>query len=188
LIVGAALGLASALLLLMLGFGPRPDLLSVVQTTQYRTKLTYLAAFTAFAFHVVSQLGRPDALKVKGPWLLLFPVGVALLLALTEARMTAVSHHALRQPFAGLSCIPAIFTVALPVFGGLVWALRQLAPTRLRLAGAAAGLCAGGAGALVYSLHCMSVSPTFVLTHYSIAIVGTAALGAASGSRLLRWS
>ena len=44
--------------------------------------------------------------------------------------------------------------VRLPVFVATLWAMKGLAPTRLALAGAAAGLLAGAVGAVVYTLHC----------------------------------
>jgi hypothetical protein len=67
------------------------------------------------------------------------------------------------------------------------WALRQLAPTRLTLAGALAGLFAGGAGAFVYAFHCPETAAPFVALWYSAGILLTAGLGALLGPRLLRW-
>jgi len=65
--------------------------------------------------------------------------------------------------------------------------LRQLAPTRLAIAGAAAGLLAGGVGASVYGLYCGETAATFVVIWYTLGIAAGAALGAVIGSRLLRW-
>jgi hypothetical protein len=65
--------------------------------------------------------------------------------------------------------------------------LRQLAPTRLRLAGAGAGLLAGALGATVYGLHCPETGAAFVATWYSLGVATWAAIGAALGPRLLRW-
>ena len=66
-------------------------------------------------------------------------------------------------------------------------ALRGLAPTQLRLAGLAAGLLAGGVGAIGYALSCTEVGLPFVATWYSLGIALTGALGALLGPRLLRW-
>ena len=68
-----------------------------------------------------------------------------------------------------------------------LWALRGLAPTRLRAAGGAAGLLAGALGALGYSLSCPEASPTFVALWYTAGVALTGALGAALGPRVLRW-
>jgi hypothetical protein len=66
-------------------------------------------------------------------------------------------------------------------------ALRSLAPTRLRLAGTAAGLAAGAVGASVYQLHCPELAAPFLGTWYVLGILAPAALGALIGPRLLRW-
>ena len=69
----------------------------------------------------------------------------------------------------------------------LLWSFRRLAPTRLRAAGAAAGLAAGAWAATLYCLHCPEVSAIFVLTWYTLGILLAAAIGAMVGPRLLRW-
>jgi hypothetical protein len=62
-----------------------------------------------------------------------------------------------------------------------------MAPTRLRLAGAAAGLLAGGVAATVYGLHCQEMTAAFVVTWYSLGVAASVAVGALLGPRLLRW-
>jgi hypothetical protein len=63
----------------------------------------------------------------------------------------------------------------------------QLAPTRLALAGAAAGLVGGATGATAYALHCVETSPAFVLVWYSLGLAATSAPGALLGRRMLHW-
>ncbi|MFC6491272.1 NrsF family protein, partial [Nitratireductor sp. GCM10026969] len=55
------------------------------------------------------------------------------------------------------------------------------------LAGAAAGLLAGGLAATFYAAHCTDDSPLFVAVWYTIAVAMLALVGAAIGSRLARW-
>jgi hypothetical protein len=74
-----------------------------------------------------------------------------------------------------------------PLLIALIWAVRGLAPTRLRLTGALVGLTAGGFGALVYCLHCPEVGAPFLAIWYSIGILIPCAIGALVGPRLLRW-
>jgi hypothetical protein len=69
----------------------------------------------------------------------------------------------------------------------LIGAIRGLAPVRLRLAGAAAGLTAGGLAAAIYSLHCPESAAPFVAIWYTLGILLPAAVGAVAGPRLLRW-
>jgi hypothetical protein len=68
-----------------------------------------------------------------------------------------------------------------------MWAMRELAPTRLRLAGAGTGLLAGSLGALVYSLHCPESAAPFIAFWYLLGMLIPTALGALLGPRLLRW-
>ena len=84
-------------------------------------------------------------------------------------------------------CPWLVLALAMPIFVGLLWSFRRLAPTRLRAAGAAAGLAAGAFAATVYCLHCPEVSAIFVLTWYSLGILLAASVGALLGPRLLRW-
>ena len=74
-----------------------------------------------------------------------------------------------------------------PVFVAVIWAMRGLAPTRLRLAGAAAGLLAGAVGTLVYSVHCPEVEAPFIGFWYLVGMMIPTTVGAVLGPRLLRW-
>jgi hypothetical protein len=77
--------------------------------------------------------------------------------------------------------------VAVPLFIAFLWVLRDLAPTRLRLAGAAAGFAAGSLGALVYSFHCPELAAPFLATWYLLGMLIPTSLGAWLGPRLMRW-
>jgi hypothetical protein len=84
-------------------------------------------------------------------------------------------------------CPFLIVMLSLPVYGGLLLALRRLAPTRLGLAGAAAGLAAGGWAAVIYCFHCPESTAPFIVIWYSLGIVLAATLGALIGRYALRW-
>jgi hypothetical protein len=84
-------------------------------------------------------------------------------------------------------CSGNIALLSLPVFAAIVWLMKGLAPTRLRLSGAAAGLAAGGVGAVVYTLHCPELEAPFLALWYVLGMLIPALLGAISGPRLLRW-
>ena len=81
-------------------------------------------------------------------------------------------------------CIPLL---AGPLLLGALWAFRQFAPTRLRLAGFSAGLLAGAVAAVVYALHCDEAAPAFVATWYGAGMLFPALLGFVIGPRVLRW-
>jgi hypothetical protein len=65
--------------------------------------------------------------------------------------------------------------------------MRGLAPTRLQLAGAAAGLAAGAAGAWVYAFYCTESAAAFVAVWYSLGIAAVTLAGAVAGRFVLRW-
>ena len=66
-------------------------------------------------------------------------------------------------------------------------ALRYGAPARPTLAGAVAGLAAGGISATLYAAHCTDDSPLFVATWYTLAIAILTAAGALGGRAFARW-
>ena len=72
------------------------------------------------------------------------------------------------------------------LLAAVLWALRALAPTRPRAAGAAAGLLAGAVGAVGYTLACAEISYDFVATWYTFAMSLVAGVGALSGRWILR--
>ena len=84
-------------------------------------------------------------------------------------------------------CLVFIPLLSAGPLAAILVALRRGAPTRPALAGAVAGLLAGGIGSFVYAAHCPGDSPLFLGAWYTITILEMAALGALAGSRLLRW-
>jgi hypothetical protein len=97
------------------------------------------------------------------------------------------AHHALLMGHSAMFCPWRILVIGLPVLAGAVWAVRGLAPTRLGLAGLFAGAAAGGIGAAIYAIACNETSAPFLAIWYTLGIVILTALGALTGSRLLRW-
>ena len=77
--------------------------------------------------------------------------------------------------------------LSLPVFAGVFWAIKGLAPTRLALTGAAAGLLAGAVGAFVYAFHCPETAAPFLGIWYVAGIAIPVLTGAVLGRRLLHW-
>jgi hypothetical protein len=86
-----------------------------------------------------------------------------------------------------LGCVRNVALAALPVAALLLWAMRRLAPTQLRAAGAAAGLAAGATGSVIYSLSCTETGLPFVAVWYTAGVLLVAGLGAWVAPRLLRW-
>jgi hypothetical protein len=80
-----------------------------------------------------------------------------------------------------------ISLLSVPVFIAVFWAVRGLAPTRLRQAGGAAGLLAGSTATLAYCLHCPEMQVPFWGTWYLLGMLVPTLVGALAGPRLLRW-
>jgi len=181
-----ALGLALLLMLAILGL--RVDMPDVLMLPVFWIKSAYNALIAVAALLAVFRLSRPDGSEGR----------FFGLLALVFAAMTAIAAIQLMMAPAGssrvlilgssaLHCPLLIFGFAMPVYAGVVWALRRAAPSDLRLTGFVAGIAAGAAGAWVYSWFCTENGMPFVLIWYSLGILLTGALGVLAGPRLLRW-
>ncbi|MGZ6040311.1 MAG: DUF1109 domain-containing protein, partial [Phenylobacterium sp.] len=97
------------------------------------------------------------------------------------------ARHLLMMGDSASVCPWRILVIGLPLLAGAVWAVRGLAPTRLGLAGLAAGGAAGAISAAIYGFHCNETAAPFVAIWYTAGMAIVAALGGVVGSRLLRW-
>jgi hypothetical protein len=187
-----ALALVAGLAVAAIGFfvvlGPRPDIASAVQTPRFIFKIVEALLLAAAAVMLTLSLARPAADTRTGryamiavPALLLAAIGIELLLVTPAQWGTRLVGSNSRV------CLTAIPLLSLPLLAAALYALREGAPTRPGIAGAVAGLLAGGMAASLYAIHCPDDSPLFVATWYSIAIAGVSLLGAVLGRRLLRW-
>jgi hypothetical protein len=179
--------LASAALMLVI-LGLRPDLGLELTWPAFWLKLVFSLALAGAGGLAVKRLAAPGASVRALPWLVGGPVlalwavaAVALWLAAPELRADLFWGRTWRY------CPLLIAVLSLPLLGAALHILRGRAPTRLRLAGAAAGFAAGGAAAVVYCLHCPEMSPVFVGFWYLLGILMPTALGAALGPRALAW-
>ena len=186
-LAGWGLGAVVTLGLIGAGLGFRPDLWLAMHGAAFWTKWLYTGALAVLALVGTLRLARPDAVLPRWRWLL---VPVVVLAAVALGQLALAPRAAWPAMALGASwkvCSLLVFTLSLPIFGGLLWSYRRMAPTRLRLAGATAGLTAGAWSATLYCLHCPEVSALFVLCWYTLGMLGPAALGAFLGPRLLRW-
>lgn len=170
----------------LLGF--RPDLWIAMHGFRFWMKWIYTASLALCATAATAKLARPDSGSMGWFWIILIPVLGLSVISIGELAHTPPSEWL--AMWLGVSwkvCSRNVFLLSAPIFGGLLWAFRRLAPTRLRAAGATAGLTAGAWGATLYCLHCPEVSAIFVLTWYSLGIALAAIAGAMLGPRLLRW-
>ncbi|HEX8214366.1 MAG TPA: DUF1109 domain-containing protein [Allosphingosinicella sp.] len=184
---GVVAGASAALALVIAGLGFRPDLAAAAGGAVFWGKAAYPFSLGLVGLVLSAQLARPDSGRLRHFWLLAAPVGLLLAFAVAEWTGAAPAARAglLLDPL--WTCLPLVLMLAIPLLAGLVWAVREMAPTRPTAAGAAAGLAAGGFAATLYCLYCQQASPTYILTRYTVAIALASAAGALLGRRLLRW-
>lgn len=186
--IGMAVGALVSLAIIVATIGTRPDLGLAMRGSAFWMKWAYTLSLSGIAIYATARLARPDPGSLRGLWLIAIPVTLLAGVGVTELVRTPPGDWlAMWLGHSWSKCPWLVLGLAMPIFIGLLWSFRRLAPTRLRAAGAAAGLAAGAFAATVYCLHCPEVSAIFVLTWYSLGILLAASLGALLGPRLLRW-
>jgi len=179
--------LAAALLMAVL-LGPRQDLTAAIMLPKYLVKVGFVASLAFASLLAAVRLSRPGAKLAWVPGALAAPVlAIWLLAALVLVRAEPAQRALLFFGQTWNSCPLLIAILSAPVFVAVIWAMQGLAPTRLRLAGAAAGLLAGAVGTLVYCLHCPELEAPFIGFWYLVGMLIPTAVGALLGPRLLRW-
>jgi hypothetical protein len=165
-------------------------LAAVAQTgvTPFAMKLGYSLALAMLAGTAAFAAGRPGQSPWRRAMLLALPFAVILASAMIElAQEPRDAWMGMLFGSSFLGCIAAISIASLPVFGALVWAFRELAPTRPSVAGFLIGLSAGGTGAVAYALYCDETTASFLLASYTVGVLVPAMVGALLGHRILRW-
>ncbi|ONN66455.1 DUF1109 domain-containing protein [Herbaspirillum sp. VT-16-41] len=182
------LGAVLSLLLMLKIYGLRPDLGVMLEVPMFWIKLAFPSALAVGAMLVLRRLMRPG-LRVGATW-----AGIALpsLAIWTGGALVLLSSPAAqRLPLlmgsTWRSCPFNIALLSVPLFIGIFWAVRGMAPTRLRLTGAVAGLLAGAVATMVYCLHCPEMEAPFWGLWYFLGMLVPAFAGLLLGPRLLRW-
>ena len=175
--------------LVMLGmFGLNPHLRAAALLPMFWVKLVFPAALGVVAVLLAQRLSHPGMRLGTAAKAWAGPVIAMALLALLVWLDAAPSERP--DMIYGKTwqvCSRNILIVAAPVFAAVLWAMKGLAPTRLVLAGASAGLLAGAVGTVVYALHCQQIAAPFVFIWYGGGMLLCAAIGAVLGPRVLRW-
>jgi hypothetical protein len=184
LIAGGAVSYA----LLELDLGLRPDVASALLTWRFALKVAVTALSLAAACWAAASLARPETTARD--------VAIALMAAPVVLAL-GVGYELITLPVAGWSaraignnariCLISVPLLSIAPLAAMLVALRAGAPRSATIAGAVAGLAAGGVGATLYALHCLDDSPLFVALWYSLAVALVALVGAVLGRWLLRW-
>lgn len=182
------LGMAAAGVLMLGLLGVRHDLAEAMRLPMFWAKFGYASVLLLASLLAVLRLSRPGASLDRVPLALSAPV-LAMWGLATVALAGAAPEQRLGMLLGATWAVCPFFIALLstPTFVASLWAMRSLAPTRLTLAGAAAGLLSGSVGALVYCLHCPEMGAPFIGTWYLLGILIPAAAGAFLGRYVLRW-
>jgi hypothetical protein len=188
LLLGLSCGTLISFALTLLIYGMRPGLLSLERGGPMLLKAGYALTLAGIAGSVLMPLLRPGSVVPdRRGWLALVMVALAGLAVEQIATVSGAGIVALWIGVGSYRCPLRVAGLSLPIFAGLCWAIRRQAPTRLRLAGATAGLVSGGVAASLYALACTRDAAGFVLIWYTLGIAVCTTIGALLGPRLLRW-
>lgn len=181
-------GSVGSVLLMLLVFGARPDISTMLVTPMFWAKVAFPIVLSAAALVTVGRLSRPG-ISVGHGWHLVAAPLLLLWLAATATLMLAPGTERLPMVLGATwrTCALNIGLLSIPVFIAAIRAVRELAPTRLRTAGAAAGLLAGAIATTVYCLHCPEMGVSFWAVWYVAGMGIPVGLGAWLGPWLLRW-
>jgi hypothetical protein len=181
-------GFLLATVLFFMVLSPRPDLPSALGSMRFEFKFVVTLLLAGVSAPLVLRLARPA--MALTPAALALAAVPAVLLAGVLVELMVVPPRLWEERLVGANafvCVMCIPLFALPILAAALYALRAGAPTRPGIAGAVAGLFAGGLGAALYAAHCPDDSPLFVATWYSLAITAVALIGGTLGRQVLRW-
>jgi hypothetical protein len=187
-LISAGLGAVTALLTMLLFLGVRTDLSELHAWQFIMVKSAFTGAIIGVSLANLTRIARPGGEQRVSIALGLLPFGGALIVAIASLSITPLLEW--KPMIIGqywLLCLLCIPLNAIVPFAAIIWAMHQLAPTNLMLAGAMAGRAAGSISAFAYSLHCTDDSFPFIALWYSLTIALCAVIGGLVGQRLLRW-
>jgi hypothetical protein len=183
-----ALGALVAALAFFAFIGPRADLAAALHSLRFLMKFAVTLALSAAAAGLLLRLAAPDL--PAGRWRAAILAAPAFLVGAVAVELFVLPPGDWRSNLVGANataCLTLIPLLAIGPLACLLIALRRGAPAQPGLAGAVAGLAAGGVAATLYAAHCTNDSPLFVAVWYTLAIAAVALAGYALGARLLRW-
>ena len=189
LLIGATvLSTVVAIAAMNMWLGMRPDMDSAVATMNFWTKFTYTLSVALLGGVATLALARPDG-RTRWPWYIALAL-LALLVIGAFYQLARAEPDDMMPLIVGSSslvCPWRIVVLGLPILLGAILALRRLAPRNPTLAGFAAGIMAGGAGAWVYSFACAETGMMFLALWYTLGMLIVGVIGAVLGRFLLRW-
>lgn len=183
-----AVGILVSFALMALLLGVRNNLLQVFALPAFWMKFLFVLALACIGWRLAARLSLPGRRSAAIAALLAAPLAIIWsIAALSLLQADPLERGELFWGSTWRVCPFLIAGLSLPIFIAVLRAMRELAPTRLRLAGATAGLTAGATAAAVYCLHCPEMAAPFVGFWYVLGMLIPTAVGALIGPRVLRW-
>jgi hypothetical protein len=185
-VVGLAIALAAVIFFTTLG--PRSDFATAAETPRFLFKFMVTITLAGSAFGLVRLLSRPEETSRRA--MLYLATAPALIFVAVIIELVLVPQDAWTAKLVGTNSMVCLTYIPLMGIGPLaifLFALRHSAPAKPALAGAVAGVLAGGIAATFYAAQCTDDSPLFVATWYTIAITGLSLVGAVGAHRFARW-
>lgn len=186
--IGLGLGFAASWLLMVWWLGMRPDITEASATMPFWGKLAYTLLLAVIGAWAVKRIAYPLGsivinLVLMAVALFAFGILAAGIFAMAPPEM----HYTMLTGKSLAVCTFNIVVLSMPLLIGAFWVLRGLAPTRLTVAGAAAGIAAGAIGSVIYSFHCTESAMPFVAIWYTLGVLIPGLIGAVAGRFFLRW-
>lgn len=182
------IGIAVSGVIMLSTIGIRHDMGDAIRTARVMFKLGLTLILAVLACSLVFRIGKPGVglkalARALGIPLVLLAAAVAVELSVVPADLWKTSMIGRYSGY----CIFFIPLLSVAPLAGFLWALHHGAPENPGIAGAAAGLAAGGVAAAIYAWHCPDDSPLFLATWYGLAISVVTLVGYFAGRRWLRW-
>ncbi|MFC4276672.1 DUF1109 domain-containing protein [Achromobacter aloeverae] len=181
-------GLAGNAVLLVTLYGIDTNMPEQMLTAMFWIRLAFPLAIMAAALRLAERLARPGA-ALGLAWTAAIVPTILMLLVAAVILFATPSAYRLRWTLGATWAATTANAVllSLPSLAAVMHAMKGLAPTRLAVAGAGAGLLAGAQGLLVYSVYCADMPATFWSVWHVLAVLVTMAIGAGLAPGYLRW-
>jgi len=181
-------GAAGATVLMLALLQVRHDIGQALLLPMFWVKVGFVAWLAAGSLFAALRLSRPGAKINWVPVALCLPVlGIWAIAAFTLIEVEPMERSKLFFGDTWKSCPLLIAMLSVPVLVAVLRTMKDLAPTRPRLAGFAAGLLSGSVAAVVYCLHCPEMGAPFFGFWYLLGALIPAGVGTVLGNSVLRW-
>jgi hypothetical protein len=183
-----AFGFLASIGMMLTFLGMRPYLNELIMMPAFWIKIVFVVCLATVGWIATARLSTPGTRITMLPLLIAAPVLLIWLVAAISLMHAEPGERA--QLFWGQTwryCPFLIGLLSLPLLVAVLNIMHNLAPVRLRLAGATAGFAAGAAATMVYSLHCPEIAASFIGFWYLVGIMIPTTIGMLIGPRVLRW-